>query len=1054
MSRSVLLVVFGSTVVLAILRLGLSDSPAQTPENPIDFNRDVRPILSDACFNCHGPDKSKRKASLHFDTAEGAGVGEHKAIVPGKPDESVLIQRVSAKDPTKRMPPPASGRPALRAEQIQILRRWIAAGARWQKHWSFIQPNKAPLPVVKNRAWPRNSIDHFILARLEQEGLAASPEADRITLIRRVSLDLTGLPPSPAEVAAFVVDKSPDAYEKVVDRLLASPRYGERMAQRWLDAARYADTNGYQTDGDRVMWRWRDWVIAAFNANMPLDQFTIEQLAGDMLPNATLEQRIATGFNRNHRGNSEGGIIPEEYAAEYVVDRVDTTATVWLGLTASCAKCHNHKYDPISQSEFYQLFAYFNNVPEKGRAIKYGNSPPMIKAPTAAQEMRRKLLEAQLAMAEEKWRRLQPELDGQQHTWEFTHRNPQPEDWTLRDGLLHQFVGTGKTLEPVWILDDEDFRSPIRRSMSTSYFDGKRELAFPHHDKKDGRNFGFFDKFTMAAWVYAADERAGSILSRMANEARGEGYHLAIENGKVHVHLVKRWLDDAIRVETEESFPCKAWRHVLFSYDGSREAHGVKIYIDGVAARLKVNLDELNQSFATKEAFRIGGGGGPDSYFHGSIDDVRVYDRVLTPSEAGAVANREPLSAIIQIPKEKRSAAQAYKLRRYYLDGHAPAQFKAAFTLLNRAKKELADFDESIPDTMVMEEMAKPRDTHVLIRGEYDRKGSKVHSGVPAVLSPPTANPNNRLAFARWLVQRDNALTARVTVNRLWQMVFGTGIVKTVEDFGAQGEWPSHPELLDWLAVEFMEHDWDMKALLKTILCSAAYRQSSKVTEDLLRRDPDNRHLARGPRTRLSAEMIRDQALFVSGLLVEKVGGPSVKPYQPAGLEKELHGTDDEGHDHGPNLYRRSLYTYWKRTVAPPGLATFDAANRETCVVRETRTNTPLQALNLLNDVTFVEAARVLAQRVMLEAGTTTAERLKLGFRLATCRAPNARELRFLVAGYDEHLKRFKRDLDAARKLVSAGESPRFEDLDLAEHAALSAMMNLILNLDEVICKE
>jgi hypothetical protein len=1017
---------------------------AQSRANPqvavVEFNRDVRPILSDTCFQCHGPDKAKRKAKLHFDTEEGA----RTAVVAGKPGESELIRRITAADADKRMPPPATGH-SLSPQQVKILTQWVAEGAKWQKHWSFIPPVRGTLPAVKNADWPRNPIDRFVLARLEKEGLTPSPEADRITLLRRVSLDLTGLPPTPAEVEALLADTAPNAYENAVDRLLRSPRYGEHFARHWLDAARYADTNGYQTDGERTMWRWRDWVIDAFNANMRFDRFTIEQIAGDMLPGATMSQRIATGFNRNHRGNSEGGIIPEEYAVEYVVDRVDTTATVWLGLSAGCAKCHSHKYDPISQKEFYQLFAYFNNVPEKGKALKYGNSPPYLKTPTREQEVHLRLLQAQRNATEERFRGMQPALDIAQAAWEKTVAADPPIRWSLnRKGVapivlheqaIHFAPGIAWTAGP----DPDDWAVVLA---GQSYLEAG-----------DVGHFGFFDKFTLAAWV-RPEKDGGSIVSRMAGTDRGEGYDVAIENGKIHVNLVKRWLDDAIRVETVDALAIGTWHHVCVSYDGSRLAGGIQLYIDGRPAKLKINLDDLNQNFVTDRPFRIGAGGGPADHFHGAIADVRLYDRVVSAADVGILANLDTINAIVAIEPARRTPAQRHKLRSCFLDNDAPDAIWEANEARLAARRELEDYDANLPTTMVMEEMPTPRDTHLLIRGEYDKKGAKVSPGVPAALPALAPGlPNNRLGFACWLVSADNPLTPRVTVNRFWQQLFGAGLVRSVEDFGAQGEWPGHPELLDWLAVEFRDGGWDVKRLLKTIVTSATYRQSSRLTAGLKLRDPENRLLARGPRIRLSAEVIRDQALFASGLLVERVGGPSVRPYQPAGLGKELNGSDEDLQDHGPNLYRRSLYTHWKRTVAPPGLMTFDAANRETCVVRQTRTNTPLQSLTLLNDVTFVEAARVLAQRVLKEKATP-AERLTLAFRLLTCRRPRPSELSLLLAALEKHEATYRARPDQAMALASAGEFPRDESLDPGELAAYTAIANLLLNLDEVITKE
>ena len=1032
---------------------------AQAPR-PIQFNRDVRPILSDACFQCHGPDNAKRKAGLRFDTEEGARVdlGGHFAIVPGKPEESELIKRITAADRSKRMPP-SSAAVSLSAKQIETLRGWIAAGAKWEKHWAFLAPERPPLPSVKNKAWPINPIDHFVLARLEQEGLQPSPEADPATLIRRLSLDLTGLPPTPVEVDYFLSAwraanaKRETVLEQLVDRLLASPHFGERMAQRWLDGARYADTNGYQTDGERTMWRWRDWVIEAFNENMPFDRFTIEQIAGDMLPGATLEQKIATGFNRNHRGNSEGGVIPEEYAVEYVVDRVDTTSTVWLGLTAGCARCHDHKYDPIRQKEFYQLFAYFNNVPERGKAIKYGNSPPYIKSPTRAQQANlAKLTQIAKAKANE-FQDLNDELQKAQTTWERTVNGFDHIDWTFARGL--------KTHLPLMFdaLDDPAANTilhvphhaarGVKINRFAKVFDGDKFV-----DAGDVGDLGFFDKFSIGAWIFPQGKRGGTVFSRMEDSDRADGYSLVLIDGKLHVHLVKRWLDDAIRVETEQALAADRWHHVLFSYDGSRLAAGVKVYVNGQPVKLKVNLDDLNQSFKTKEPFRVGAGGGKEKRFVGGITDVRINDHVLATDDEATLANLDAIENIIAIPPAKRTPIQAYKLRSCFLEKQAPAHIRRAFRNMLAARSALEQYDDSIPTTMVMEEMPTPRDTHVLVRGEYDKKGVKVSPAVPAVFPLlPRGAPNNRLGFAKWLVAPENPLTARVAVNRHWQMLFGAGIVRTVEDFGAQGDWPSHPELLDWLAVEFRDGAWDVKKVLKTIVTSATYRQSSRVTLALQQRDPDNRLLARGPRFRLSADVIRDQALFASGLLVERLGGPSVRPYQPAGLAKELTGTEDYVQDHGPSLYRRSLYTFWKRTIAPPTLMNFDAANRETCVVRDTRTNTPLQALNLMNEVTFVEAARVLAERVMKQHAEAEA-RLVLAWRLAAARSPSPAELKVLRAALKRHHEHYRDHRAAALKLVGTGESPRDQKLDIAEHAAYTAMCNLILNLDEVITKE
>ncbi|MCI0422546.1 MAG: DUF1553 domain-containing protein, partial [Acidobacteria bacterium] len=971
-----------------------------------------------------------------------------------------LYRRVSAEDEALRMPPVYSGR-KLTGQQVELLRRWIEQGANWQKHWSLIPPKRPELPPVKNSAWPRNGIDSFILHRLDREGLAPSPEAGRATLLRRVTLDLTGLPPTPDETSAFLADKTANAYEKVVERLLASPRYGERMAIRWLEAARYADTNGYQTDAARIMWRWRDWVIGAYNRNLPFDQFTIEQLAGDLLPRATLEQKIATGFNRNHRGNGEGGIIPEEYAVEYVVDRVETTSTVWLGLTTGCARCHDHKYDPLTQKEFYQVYAFFNNVPESGKAFKYGNSPPLISSPTPLQQRQLQEIDQKLAAAEIRFQKLAPELAAAQAVWEKSLRPTHLIHSAPGDRLLAHFpldattlektseAREGKALRGHFLEGEPEF--VVGRIGLAGSFDGKRFIA-----AGDVADFGFYDRFSLGAWIYPSGEKGGAIVSRAKEVAQDAGYSLLLDRGKVQLNLVVRWLDDALRVETEDSLPPNRWHHVMATYDGSRLASGVKIYVNGKAARMKVLLDELNQSFKTSEPFRIGSGGGPEGRFQGAIDDVHIYHRALPAEEAAVVANPDAVSRIAAIPIAQRTPAQADKMRGHFLATTAPESIRRAQQQLAGLRREKEQLLDSIPTTMVMQEMKPRRDTFVLVRGAYDKPEEKVTANVPACLpSLPAGAKNDRLGFARWLVDPANPLTARVAVNRYWQMLFGTGLVKSVEDFGSQGEWPSHPELLDWLATEFLRNRWDVKSILKTLVTSATYRQSSRLTPELLQKDPENRLLARGPRVRLSPEMIRDQALAASGLLVEKIGGPSVKPYQPPGLWKELSGAEDYQPDTGENLYRRSLYTFWKRAAPPPAMMNFDSAGRETCTVRETRTNTPLQALNLMNDVAFVEAARVLAQRVMIEGGDSPEKRLALAFQLATGRPPKPAEQQILLTGFARHLKEYQENPQAAiRLMTSSPEFPVDERLDVRELAAYTAQASLILNLDEVITKE
>jgi hypothetical protein len=937
-----------------------------------------------------------------------------------------------------------------------------ASSAPSAPHWAFIPPRRPPVPEVERADWPRGAIDRFVLAGLERAALAPSPPAPRTTLIRRATLDLTGLPPAPAEVDAFLADPAPDAYEKLVGRLLASPRRGEHLAGVWLDAARYADTSGYQTDGPRDMWRWRDWVIDAYNRDQPFDRFTLEQIAGDMLPGATLEQRIATGFNRNHRGNSEGGIVPEEYQVEYVADRVDTTATVWLGLTLGCARCHDHKYDPISQEEFYRVFACFNNIPEHGRALKVGNSAPYIAAPTAEEVERISRLERLLAAAEAERLRLEPALAAAQAAWEAFAGRAAPVASIVTAGLVSHYALDGNTLEegslkgeaagrgaPGTFQDGEPAYVPGRIGQAAS-LDGRRFI-----DLGDAASFGYFDRFSFGAWIRPEGAAGGAVLSRMGDSAESDGHNLHVEEGKVQVNLVKRWLDDAIRVETVAALEPGRWHHVMATYDGSRRAEGVKVYVDGEPRELRVLVDELNQSFTAKEPLRIGSRGTRDR-FHGAIDDVRIYARCLDAGEVEILATAAPIEAILALPPGERSGAEARKLRACFLAVDAPEPIREAHARAADLRRRRLEAEESVSTVMVMEEMATPRETHILERGAYDRPGKKVLPGIPACLAPPpaAAGVRDRLGLARWIAGDSNPLTARVAVNRLWQRLFGTGLVRTAEDFGTRGEPPSHPLLLDWLAVELVRRGWDLEGLEREIVLTATYRQSSLASPALLAADPENRLLARGPRFRLSAAAVRDQALAASGLLVERLGGPPVKPYQPAGIWEEMcDQVYEEGS--GEDLYRRSLYTFWKRTATPPLMATLDASAREACSVRETRTNTPLQALALMNDTAFVEAARALAERVLAEEGCSTPpERLAHAFRLVIARRPSAAEARILEEGFRRHRDRYRGDPASAEKLLAVGEHRPPPGLDAVELAAYAITSSLILNLDEAVTRE
>lgn len=1004
----------------------------------VSFARDIRPILSDNCFTCHGPDEGQREADLRLDreVTESEGVKDYRHVVQaGRPSTSTLIQRIRSSDPETVMPPPDSGH-MLSPKQVALISDWVRQGATWEQHWAFVPPKRIPVPVDDDDGWSQNSVDRFVWRRLAERGLSPSGAANRRTLIRRASLTLTGLPPTPQQVDAFLTDRTRDAWKKVLDRLLSSPRYGERMAIDWLDAARYADTSGYQNDGPRDMWRWRDWVIEAFNSNMPFDQFTREQLAGDLLPNPSLNQRIATGFNRNHRGNAEGGIIAKEYQVEYVVDRVDTTATVWLGLTMGCARCHDHKYDPISQEDFYRTFAFFNNIPEYGRAIKEGNSAPWIKAPTTAQQTELARLNNVLRHAAAHARQAIPRAQAAQTEWESSGRPAIPDSWTIdRDQLLLMTLDkVPAAMKSVTLVDGR-----VGRALDTST-DGDLEFG-------DHAGFSYFDRFSVSLWV-SPKTLDGTLICRMVPVPQGTGWAIHLEDGHVQVNLVKRWLDDSVRVQSHSKLAAERWQHVTVTYDGTRKAAGIRIFVDGEAQDIKVNYDFINQSFAVEEPLRLGRG---HSDFHGLIDHVQIHSRVLSPAEISVLSVADSPEAIRKMAPNERTARQQRKLATAWRDIAAPADLQKLFRDAVAAKAERDAFDRSLPTVMVMEEMKTPRTTHVLNRGRYDAPGKPVRAGTPGSLPAMAPElPRNRLGFAEWLLHPGHPLTSRVAVNRIWQMHFGRGLVQTPEDFGSQGTAPTHPLLLDWLALELIDSGWDLHHIHRVILSSAVWQQQANFNAS--ESDPDNKWYHRGPRFRLPAEVVRDQALFVSGLLTEKVGGPSVQPYQPAGLWKEIASTTDYNQSTGPDLYRRSLYTYWKRTVAPPSMLTLDATAREACVVRRSRTNTPLQALALMNDVTFVEAARNLADRI-LEAAESDAGRITAAWNIVLGRMPSGAETKVIAGALKRARDWYRLHPEDATDLVNTGESaPRSGDA--AELAAWAAAMSLLLNLDETITLE
>jgi hypothetical protein len=1028
-------------------------------EEKVNFNRDVRPIFSDTCFQCHGPDEAKRKAGLRLDTRETAvkpAESGETAIVPGHPEQSELVKRLTAKDPDDVMPP-AKLHKTVTPAQIEAIKKWIAQGAEYQGHWAFLKPERPPVPPVADKAAVvRNPIDNFILARLAKEGLRQMPEADKATLIRRASLDLTGIPPTPQEVASFVADSSPNAYEKIVDRLLASPRYGERMAVQWLDFARYADSNGFQSDSSRQMWNWRDWVINAYNRNEPFDQFTIEQLAGDLLPNAVRDQIVATGFHRNARLNGEGGRIVEEWFAETVIDRVETTGLTWLGLTFNCCRCHDHKFDPISQKEFYQMFAFFNSGDENGVLDDFGgagatrrggNSRPVLDLPTPEQEKQLAKLEAAVQTAQQHVAEAQKQLPQLQKEWEkqfSTQLEQQVEAWQSLTPTDVKSAG-GATFarqgDGSWLAGGQNPANDIytiTAPLAAGSFSGLLIEVLPDASLPNqslGRNGNGNFVLTGVEVEIAAPSLSEQLV---ADFARAEADY------EQKGYEVKAIVEENASKKKGARGAKKGW-----AVDGNDPAKRVPrkaMFVSGTPLTVPPDATIIVR---LKH----------ESIAHHNIGRFQLKTASLPPALVKLDGGKAPETLRIALATEpaKRTPAQRAELAKFYrANTDNPAT--RADDEVAAAKKKVDEFRANVASTMVMKELPQPREAFVLKRGEYDKKGDKVERGLPASLPPlPAGAPVNRLGLAQWLVSPSNPLTARVWVNRAWEKFFGIGFVRSTENLGSQAEWPSNPELLDWLATEFVRLNWDMKAMQKTMVMSATYRQSSKVTPQLVERDPENRLLARGPRFRLSAELIRDQALAVSGLLVEKVGGPSVRPYMPEGVWDETSKYGDlRGYkpDTGGSLYRRSLYTIWKRTASPPSMTMFDSPTREICTVKRSRTNTPLQALSLLNEKTFVEAARVLAQRMISEGGATPEERIAWAFQRVTCRPPRTQETAVLIAGLEKRLARFQQEPEAAVQLIAIGATPADPKVNPSELAAYTLTANVLLNLDEVVTRE
>ncbi|MFO0936307.1 MAG: DUF1553 domain-containing protein [Gemmataceae bacterium] len=1002
----------------------------------VDFARDVLPILSDHCFHCHGPDESGRKAKLRLDTKDGAFRTRNgiTTIVPGKSQDSELIRRIVTTDHDEIMPPAESKR-RMTPQQIDTLKKWVDSGAKWSRHWAF-EPINPPDP----KRGPL-SIDRLVRQRLAKEGLKPSGSSTRESWLRRVTLDLTGLPPTLAEYDDFAKDRSPQAYERVVDRLLASTRYGEQMATEWLDVARFADTHGYQMDRDRPVWPYRDWVIAAFNRNQRYDQFVIDQLAGDLLPQASKQQILATAFNRLHMQNEEGGVVEEEFRVAYVVDRVTTFGTAFLGLTFECSRCHDHKYDPLTQRDFYSLFAFFQNIDESGQTSYFTSATPVpaLLLSTDEQDQKRAKLTAKVAEKEAAFREIQKAARGDFKNWK------KPKDLMLPGLVAHYpFDKLEKNQTP----NLADVKHPGIGSDNPRLGKGKLGQAV-ELTGENGFHFpgvGHFtksDPFSISLWIKPADHAPRAVVlhhSRAPIDAGSRGYELLLESGQVAFGMHYMWPGNSLKVQTPQPLPIGEWSLVTVTYDGSSRAEGTAIYVNGQRQELNVVRDGLKKdiTYAGGEPdLALGNRFRDNGFKNGAVDDLRVYNRCLTPIEAKHLAGID-------------AASEDEWFDYYCSTSHEPS--KLAYEALRTARKELTAFVNPIPEIMAMREMAKPKPAYILKRGQYDSLGEKVSANTPHELSPfPSNQPRNRLGLARWLVQPDNPLFARVSVNRLWQKMFGTGIVETSDNFGTQGSPPSNPELLDWLAVEFMQSGWDMKRMLKTIALSDTYRQSSQASPETIAKDPNNVFLARYPVRRLSAEMIRDQALAVSGLLVEKIGGPSVKPYQPDGLWDLSMGRPHYDRSKGDDLYRRSLYTYVKRTVPHPQLMTFDAADRSNCSVRRQSTSTPLQALALMNDIQFTETARILAERCLKENAPSDAARINTAFRMLTGRVADERELGVLEKLLKNQKETFRKEPKRAEKLLAVGDRKADAKLPAADLAAMTMVCLTLQNYDEAV---
>ncbi len=1015
----------------------------------VDFQREIRPVLSENCFQCHGPDSSSRFSGLRLDLKESVfGARKNGVLIsPGKPTESLLYQRISASDAGRRMPPESSHK-SLTPAQIATIRTWIEQGAPWVEHWAYKAPVAAAVPAVRNAAWARNPIDRFILAKLESKGLEPAAAADRRTILRRVALDLTGLPPTPAETEAYIKDTAPEAYEHMVDRFLASPHFGEHRARFWLDAARYGDTHGIHVDNYREIWPYRDWVMQAFNRNLPYDRFATEQLAGDLLSNPTLDQRIATGFMRCGVTTNEAGLIEDEYAEIYAKDRAETASAIYLGLTTGCATCHDHKFDPITQKDFYSMGAFFRNTTQKVMDDNVPDTPPTVVVPKSDDR--------------DAWARVTSELTALRKSIADVRANSK--------GAFQQWLASrGKTYVASPVEDKaETFTANLPAiaqangdvNMGDSNVPGRGALRFQKNQGADvtgGPKLDADKPFSVSVtFFFPKEEQSYTVASQNNPKEKNRGW--TIEVG-ARVPVFRLTGDGGRNIEIRaahlQQLQHGTWNHLAVSYDGSRRQEGLSLYLNGKAVPTQGRGNqntEMPGDISVDTPLVLG-----KALAGGAIADFRMFNRVVTEAEAGLLNEWPAIQSALLSDSGTLSDSARASLETYFLiNHHKPYQQLAAKQAeLNLAAREISRRGSV---SLVMEERTDTKPTAwILYRGAYDQRRQQVGADTPAILPPMTSEmPRNRLGLAQWLFTKENPLTARVAVNRMWQEMFGTGIVKTSEDFGSQGEPPVNQELLDWLAVDFRDHGWDMKRVYKQILMSATYRQSSAVTPAKLEKDPEDRFLSRAPRFRMDGEMVRDYSLAASGLLSPQIGGPSVKPYQPEGVWESVAmvGSNTRFYkpDVGDGLYRRSVYTFWKRSAPPAAMEIFNAPTREQCTMRRERTDTPLQALVTMNDIQFVEAARELAGRAMQQTPNFDEELDMITLRLMT-RPLALREKAIAKKSYDKFRTYYSSHEDDAKKFLAQGERKADPALRQADYAALTMLASQLMNLDEVLNK-